>query len=156
MIRQAQKEDVSRIAEIVVFSKRMAYRPIFLDDDYLFSVLNVKAAEADYLKEISRLLVYDDGLIKGVLKYQMAADDLWEVSELYVDYFFQHSGVGQKLLQEVLQMAGLKNVRHVGLWVVERNQKAIDFYLKSGFVKTKLRQLIDGTNQYEIYMTLKL
>ena len=29
MIRQANKQDISRIAEIIVFGKRVAYRPIF-------------------------------------------------------------------------------------------------------------------------------
>ena len=36
IIRRATKEDVSRIAEILVFAKRMKYRSIFNDDAYSF------------------------------------------------------------------------------------------------------------------------
>ena len=36
MIRQATKKDASRIAEILVFSKRVNYRRIFENDAYSF------------------------------------------------------------------------------------------------------------------------
>lgn len=36
MIRKARKEDISRIAEILVFVKRIKFRPIFQDDDFSF------------------------------------------------------------------------------------------------------------------------
>ena len=32
MIRAASKKDASRLAEILIFAKRMAYRPIFQND----------------------------------------------------------------------------------------------------------------------------
>ena len=41
MIRQATERDLSRIAEILVFVKRMKFRPIFQDDDYSFNKLQV-------------------------------------------------------------------------------------------------------------------
>ena len=41
MIRKAEKKDLSRIAEILVFDKRMNYRSIFKNDDYSFHVLQV-------------------------------------------------------------------------------------------------------------------
>lgn len=39
MIRRATIDDISRIAEILVFVKRMNYRPIFQNDDYSFGEL---------------------------------------------------------------------------------------------------------------------
>ena len=46
MIRKAEKKDLSRIAEILVFVKRIKYRPIFQNDDYSFGDLQViKIAE---------------------------------------------------------------------------------------------------------------
>ena len=41
MIRQATDRDLSRIAEILVFVKRMKFRPIFQDDEYSFNELQV-------------------------------------------------------------------------------------------------------------------
>ena len=57
MIRKATKEDISRIAEILVFVKRMKFRPIFQDDYYSFGELQVfpvakKYANADILDNI--------------------------------------------------------------------------------------------------------
>ena len=39
MIRKAKVEDISRIAEILVFVKRMDYRSIFNNDDYSFIII---------------------------------------------------------------------------------------------------------------------
>ena len=41
MIRKAEPKDISRIAEILVFTKRMKYRAIFHNDDYSFNELQV-------------------------------------------------------------------------------------------------------------------
>ena len=43
MIRKAEKKDISRIAEILVFDKRIKYRPIFKDDAYCFGKLQILA-----------------------------------------------------------------------------------------------------------------
>ena len=48
MIRKAKKEDLSRIAEILVFAKRMKYRPIFQNDDYSFGELQVIPVAEQY------------------------------------------------------------------------------------------------------------
>jgi putative acetyltransferase len=47
MIRKAVSHDVSRIAEILVFVKRIKYRPIFQDDDYSFGELQVLPVAAE-------------------------------------------------------------------------------------------------------------
>ena len=39
MIRRAKEEDASRVAEILVFVKRMKFRSIFQDDGYSFGEL---------------------------------------------------------------------------------------------------------------------
>ena len=41
MIRHANKQDIPRIAEIIVFGKRVAYRPIFENDYVSFNELQV-------------------------------------------------------------------------------------------------------------------
>lgn len=41
MIRQAGKQDIPRIAEIIVFGKRVAYRSIFKNDCGSFNELQV-------------------------------------------------------------------------------------------------------------------
>ena len=52
-IRKATLKDLSRIAEILVFVKRLMYRSIFHNDDYSFNELQVtKVVEKYGLPEI--------------------------------------------------------------------------------------------------------
>ena len=55
MIRQATERDLSRIAEILVFVKRMKFRPIFRDDDYSFNQLQVLTVAKQYSTTTSRV-----------------------------------------------------------------------------------------------------
>ena len=57
-------EDASRIAEILVFVKRMKYRPIFQNDAYSFGELQVIPVAKRYIESgiIDHMLVYDDGM----------------------------------------------------------------------------------------------
>ena len=95
MIRKASVQDISRIAEILVFDKRINFRPIFQDDDYSFNELQVlKVAQAYARPEIlDHMLVYDDGIVKGLLHIEGT-----EIAELYVDHFFQGQGIGAELI----------------------------------------------------------
>lgn len=86
MIRRATIDDISRIAEILVFVKRMNYRPIFQNDDYSFGELQVFTVAKKYKKPdiLKNILVYDDGIVKGLIHIEEN-----EIVELYVDYFFK-------------------------------------------------------------------
>ncbi len=144
-IRQATSEDISRIAEILVFVKRATYRPIFRNDAYSFGkelqVLNV-AKEYSDPEILKRIWVYDDGIVKGMIHL-----DGEEVKELYVDTFFQGNGIGKELLDFA------KNNHKVNkLWVVEKNVRAVRFYEREGFAKTGERRLVEGTSEYEELM----
>ena len=50
MLRKATMQDVSRIAEIIVFGKRVAYRPIFNNDVVSFNELQVMYLVEEYKK----------------------------------------------------------------------------------------------------------
>ena len=82
IIRRATKEDVSRIAEILVFAKRMKYRSIFNDDAYSFCELQVLSVAEKYIENgfLNNMFLYDDGIIKGLIRIEKD-----EIVELYVD-----------------------------------------------------------------------
>ena len=50
MLRKATLQDISRIAEIIVFGKRVAYRPIFNNDVVSFNELQVMYLVEEYKK----------------------------------------------------------------------------------------------------------
>ena len=144
MIRKATKADLSRIAEILVFVKRMKFRPIFQDDAYSFGELQVlpvakKYAEAGILDNI---LVYDDGIIKGLIRIEGN-----EIVELYVDFFFQGLGIGAALIEHAKAHYPV-----AFLWAIEKNVDAIRFYEAHGFHLTSMRKFEEGTTEYLVMM----
>lgn len=139
-IRKARSGDLSRIAEILVFVKRMKYRPIFQNDAYSFGELQVLpvAAACAAPEVLEYLWVYDDGIVKGVMHVHDG-----EVVQLYVDYFFQGRGVGGALLEYA------KAWLHVSfLWALEKNPDAIRFYEGHGFRLTGDKKLEEDTPEY--------
>ena len=103
MIRQANKQDISRIAEIIVFGKRVAYRPIFENDYVSFNELQVVRLYEEYKNNPDRLdgmLLYDDGIIKGIINGHSIGDKivLWVIKDnikarkFYEDNGFVNSG----------------------------------------------------------------
>ena len=146
-IRKASVKDISRIAEILVFDKRIKFRPIFQDDDYSFNELQVLSVAEEYRKTqiLDHILVYDDGIVKGLIHIEGN-----EIKELYVDYFFQDQGIGSKLIEFAKE-----NYPVSFLWAIEKNTDAIRFYERHGFVLTDDRKFEEGTEEYLIRLELK-
>ncbi len=146
MIRKAEKKDISRIAEILVFVKRIKYRQIFQNDDYSFGELQVIRVSQEYDKPeiLDNIWVYDDGIVKGMIHIKGE-----EVVELYVDYFFWEQGVGSKLLEFAKEKFGVSF-----LWALEKNTDAIRFYKTHGFHDSGKRKPEEGTTEYSIKMEL--
>ena len=144
-IRKATLQDVSRIAEIFVFTKRMNYRPIFQNDKVSFGEIQVLPLAQEYMadpKKLENIWVHDDEFVKGILHIE--GD---RIQELYVDSFFQNQGIGAALIDYAIQEF---DVRY--LFVLEKNEKAIRFYQRHGFSLTDERELEEGTTEYIIKM----
>ncbi len=145
MIRNASPDDVSRIAEILIFSKRTNYRSIFQNDIVSFGEMQVLPLANHYLQnpqKLDELYVYDDGFVKGLVSVCGT-----QVTQLYVDPFFVGMGIGSELLKFAVRQFHCDH-----LWVLEKNIRAIRFYQKHGFVLTDQKQLEDGTDQYIVFM----
>lgn len=144
-IRRADKEDISRIAEILVFTKRVSYRPIFQNDQFSFINLQVLPLAQEYQADKDRLertWVFEDGFVKGMLETEGE-----ELTKLYVDSFFQRMGIGAKLMDFAISKLGVRF-----LWALEKNTKAIAFYRAHGFELTEERMLEEGTPEYLVKM----
>lgn len=146
-IRQAGYEDISRIAEILVFVKRINYLPIFKDYQYSFKeqqVLNVASKYMDHPELLEKYWVYDDGIVKGFIHIEEQ-----EVVELYVDAFFQNEGIGGQLLDYALDY---HNVQY--LWALEKNIRAITFYERHGFSYCGEWKYEEGTQERLIKLAI--
>lgn len=147
-IRPAREEDASRIAEILVFNNRQNFFPIFKDEEYSFSMLQVVPCALEYaklIKENALIFVYDDGIIRGFIYL-----DGKEVKKLYTDTFFQSSGVGAALIEYAVAR---HNARF--LWALEKNTRGIAFYAKHGFLPNGEKEFEEGTTEYLIKLIRK-
>ncbi|NLW70698.1 MAG: GNAT family N-acetyltransferase [Eubacteriaceae bacterium] len=159
MIRKATTSDIPRIAEILVFTKRTAYRDIFKDDKGTFNELQV-ISTADELTEpgaLEGVSVYDDGIVKGMMN--TAFDEkaaTAELKELYTDSFFAGRGVGSALMRNFLEEARQRGIRTITLWVLKENAKAIAFYEKFGFSPKGTERFAQGTKVSEVEYFLNI
>ena len=145
MIRKATIEDISRIAEILVFVKRMNYRSIFNDDSVSFGEIQVLSVAKEYSvpELLNDIWVYEaDGIVKGLIRIVDR-----EIVELYVEHFFQGQGIGE----ELIEFAKIEHDANC-LWVLEKNTSAIRFYQAHGFNVTDTKQLEEGTPEYKVRM----
>ena len=158
MVRKASMQDVSRIAEIIVFGKRVAYRPIFNNDVVSFNELQVINLIEEYRSNpalVDNMLVYDDGIIKGVIN-RIFKDDSVEICEFYIEPFFKGNGIGKELIQQVILEARTSKKRKIFLWVIEDNLSARKFYENNGFIASGETCLIDGTTKNDMCYELIL
>lgn len=152
MVRKAITQDISRIAEIIVFGKRVAYRPIFNNDNVSFNdllVINLFEEYRNNPTSLENMLVYDDGIVKGVIN-RIFVEDAVEICEFYVEPFFKGNGIGKKLIQHVISEARMKNKRKIFLWVIEDNLSARKFYENNGFTASGETCLIEGTTKTDM------
>lgn len=142
-IRQATREDASRIAEIIVFNNRLNFFPIFRDESFSFGTVQVLPLAEEYLQDAGRLRrtwVYDDGVVKGLV---VVRGD--EIEKLYVEPTFQGRGIGAALLAHAVEHLGARR-----LWALERNAGALRFYARHGFAPSGARTFEEGTPEYLI------
>ncbi|MCM1124106.1 MAG: GNAT family N-acetyltransferase [Eubacterium sp.] len=145
MIRRATLEDASRIAEILIFTKRMNYRRIFRDDQVSFGEMQVYPLAKDYIEnphKLENIWVFDDEFVKGMVHVEGT-----RITELYVDTFFENQGIGAKLIEYAIGHKGCDCV-----WVLEKNTRAISFYERHGFTCTGEKQLEEGTTEFILEM----
>ena len=145
MIRQATAADASRIAEILIFSKRMHYRQIFSNDKVSFGEMQVYPLAKGYLddpRELDGIWVYEDEFVKGMIHISEN-----QILELYVDSFFENRGIGSQLLQFATE-----KMHCDFLWVLEKNANALRFYQKHGFAVTDEKMPQEGTEEFIVKM----
>lgn len=161
MIRRAEIKDASRLAEILIFAKRTAYRQIFNNDNVSFNEMQVLDLALDFRdkqSELEDLYVYDDGIVKGLIRWGKTdnkdIEKRIEIFELYIDTFFQGRGIGSILIKDCIEHAKKQNVRKIFLWVLEKNYNAREIYEKHGFKSDDVSKFEYGTT--EILLRYKL
>lgn len=94
---------------------------------------------------IDGMLLYDDGIVKGVISGQLIGDTIIEITDFYAEPFFVGQGIGTLLIEYLIQQVRKKGVRKIVLWVIKDNMKARKFYEANGFVNSGKTCIIEGT-----------
>lgn len=140
-IRKATKQDLSRISEIQICNYRINFYPIFKDDEFYFKELQVSSMMEQYESDLIVLqntYVYDDGVVKGFICLNGI-----EIKKLFVEPILQGQKIGAALLEYAIQSHSVSF-----LWVLEKNIRAIKFYIRHGFHVTDDRVFEEGTTEY--------
>ncbi len=78
-----------------------------------------------------------------------------ELSRLYVSKDYHKQKIGATLMQFAVDFATKNQAQKLWLGVFEQNQKAIDFYLKWGFVKTGVHDFKLGNDVQQDWLMEK-
>lgn len=93
----------------------------------------------------------------GKSQTELKDENSIEIERIYVLKAFHGKKAGQLLYEKALQIARLAQVDYIWLGVWEKNQRAIQFYKKNGFVEFDKHIFTLGSDkQTDIMMRLKL
>lgn len=110
-------------------------------EKYLYESLSFEQLKLELENEFSDFyFAYNDSEVIGYLKInrgeaqtEKKEDNSLEIERIYVLEKFQGRRVGQILFQKAVEIAQSLQMDFIWLGVWEKNEKAIQFYLKNGF-----------------------
>ena len=151
IIRNAEKEDVRQIAEILVEDWQKAYRGI-MDDAFLGS-MNVSQRYEIEVKRYQKYVVAADGNeILGYAWLETAADEPadCEVIALYIRYAKRNHGIGKLLIQYAFHHFREIGKKTMIVWCLKENVESRQFYEKVGGKEFRTGSHHWGGKEYEM------
>lgn len=131
---------------------------------YLERAFNLKQLE----KELSNIssqffFVYLNNEVAGYLKINIndaqseeISDESLEIERIYIKRKFQKHGLGMYLLNKAIEIAMEFNKKKIWLGVWEKNENAIAFYEKMGFVQTGSHSFYMGNEEQVDFIMTKI
>ncbi|MBS4199217.1 GNAT family N-acetyltransferase [Bacillus sp. FJAT-49732] len=132
---------------------------------YLERAFNLKQLEKELSKISSEFFfIYFNEELAGYLKVNInddqseeMDDESLEIERIYIKNKFQKQGLGKYLLNKSMEIAMERNKKKIWLGVWEKNDNAIAFYKKTGFVQTGFHSFYMGDEeQMDLIMTKTL
>ncbi|QGH35828.1 GNAT family N-acetyltransferase [Gracilibacillus salitolerans] len=122
---------------------------------YLEKAFNLKQLEKELANISSQFFfVYFNNKVAGYLKVnsndaqsEEMGDESLEMERIYIKNKFQKHGLGKYLLNKAVEIAMECNKEKIWLGVWEKNENAIAFYKKMGFVHTGTHSFYMGDEE---------
>ncbi|HEU5139642.1 MAG TPA: GNAT family N-acetyltransferase [Bacillales bacterium] len=132
---------------------------------YLEKAFNFNQLEKELANSDSQFFfLYFNNEVAGYLKVntnvaqsEVMGDGSLEIERIYIKSPFQKQGLGRYLLNKAIEMALEGNKKKIWLGVWEKNEFAIAFYKKMGFIQSGAHSFYMGDEQQtDIIMTKRL
>lgn len=164
-IKECTREDLQLLQEISVET----FNDTFKDQNspenmkaYLERAFNSNQLEKELSNSSSVFyFIFCKEEIAGYLKVNMndaqsekMGDESLEIERIYIRNSYQRKGLGKYLFNKAMETAIRQNKKKIWLGVWEKNENAIDFYKKMGFVQTGAHSFYMGDEeQIDVIMT---
>lgn len=131
---------------------------------YLEKAFNLIQLEKELSNVSSEFFfVYFNNEIAGYLKVntndaqsEEMGDESLEIERIYIKNQFQRHGLGKYMLNQVIDIAREQNKKKIWLGVWEKNENAIAFYKKMGFVQTGAHAFYMGDEEQTDFIMTKI
>ncbi|MEH6990824.1 GNAT family N-acetyltransferase [Cytobacillus firmus] len=165
-IKKCTLEDLSRLKEI----SYETFNETFKDQNspenmeaYLEKAFNAQQLEKELSQPSSQFYFVEfEGETAGYLKVNIdeaqteeMGDEALEIERIYIRSPFQKQGLGKYLFHKALELAMELNKKKIWLGVWEKNEKAIAFYNKIGFVQTGAHSFYMGAEEQTDFIMSK-
>ncbi|YCA45660.1 GNAT family N-acetyltransferase [Bacillus sp. JZ8] len=130
---------------------------------YLEKAFNLEQVEKELSNTSSHFFfVYVDNEIAGYLKVntddaqsEEMGDESLEIERIYIKNNFQKQGLGKYLFNKAIDMAIEHNKKKIWLGVWEKNENALIFYKRMGFVQTGAHSFYMGDEEQVDFIMVK-
>lgn len=130
---------------------------------YLEKAFNLEQVEKELSNTSSHFFfVYVDNEIAGYLKVntddaqsEEMGDESLEIERIYIKNNFQKHGLGKYLFNKAIDMAMEHNKKKIWLGVWEKNENALIFYKKMGFIQIGAHSFYMGDEEQVDFIMVK-
>lgn len=130
---------------------------------YLEKAFSLEQVEMELCNPSSHFFfIYADNEIAGYLKVntddaqsEEMGNEALEIERIYIKNNFQKHGLGKHLLHKAIDMAMELDKKKIWLGVWEKNENALAFYKKMGFVQTGAHSFYMGDEEQVDFIMVK-
>jgi diamine N-acetyltransferase len=130
---------------------------------YLEKAFNLNQLEKELSNSSSEFFfIYFNSEVAGYLKIntndaqtEKLGNESLEIERIYIKNKFQKKGLGKYLINKAIKIAVERNKKKIWLGVWEKNEKAICFYKKIGFVQTDTHSFYMGNEEQTDFIMTK-
>jgi ribosomal protein S18 acetylase RimI-like enzyme len=130
---------------------------------YVEKAFNLEQLEKEVLHPNSQFyIIFVKNELAGYLKVNTSnaqseemGEEAIEIERIYIINTFHKQGLGKQLLNKAIEIAEEQNKKKIWLGVWEKNENAIAFYKKLGFVQTGAHSFYMGDEEQTDYIMVK-